>query len=193
MPIATSSISAKVKSPSKLAHIVLQTTQFKEMVSYWETFLGAKVNFNNGHLAFLSYDDEHHRVAIVQMPGVSPRVPMAAGLQHVAFTYDTLEDLLLAYRSRKQHGFLPGWSVNHGPTTSMYYRDPDGNAIETQIENFDNTEDASKFMEGPLFKQNPVGTDFDPEDLIKRLDAGEDAVSIKKRAEIGDRHESPYF
>jgi catechol-2,3-dioxygenase len=193
MSIPTTLISVRVKSPSKLAHIVLQTTQFQEMVSYWETFLGAKVNFNNGHLAFLSYDDEHHRVAIAQVSGLSPRASMAAGLQHVAFTYDTLEDLLSAYRSRKQHGLLPSWSVNHGPTTSIYYRDPDGNAIETQVDNFDNNEDASKFMEGPLFALNPIGTDFDPEDLIKRLDSGEDEASIKKRVEISERLASPQF
>jgi len=26
--------------------------------------------------------------------------------------------------------------VNHRPTTSMYYRDPDGNRVELQIDNF---------------------------------------------------------
>jgi catechol-2,3-dioxygenase len=193
MAIATAPISSKVKSPSKLAHVVLQTTQLKEMVSYWETFLGAEVIFNNGHLAFMSYDDEHHRIAIAQAPGVGPRDPRASGLQHIAFTFDNLQDLMLAYRSRKQHGILPSWSVNHGPTTSMYYRDPDGNAIETQVDNFENSEAATAFMSSPFFAQNPIGTDFDPEDLIKRLDSGEDDASIKKRIEIGDRFAPPIF
>jgi catechol-2,3-dioxygenase len=193
MAIATAPIPTKVKSPSKLAHVVLQTTKLKEMVSYWETFLGAEVSFNNGHLAFMSYDDEHHRIAIAQAPGVGPRDSATSGIQHIAFTFDNLQDLMLAYRARKQHGILPSWSVNHGITTSMYYRDPDGNAIETQVDNFDNNEEATAFMSSPFFAQNPIGTDFDPEDLIKRLDSGEDETSIKKRVEIGQRYVLPRF
>lgn len=193
MVVATAPIPSKVKSPSKLAHVVLQTTQLEKMVSYWETFLGAEVVFNNGHLAFMSYDDEHHRIAIAQAPGVGSRDPMASGLQHIAFTFDNLQDLMLAYRARKQHGILPSWSVNHGPTTSMYYRDPDGNAIETQVDNFESSEEATAFMSSRFFAQNPIGTDFDPEDLINRLDNGEDDASIKKRVEIGDRFAPPPF
>lgn len=193
MAIATAPIPNKVKSPSKLAHVVLQTRQFKEMVSYWETFLGADIIFRNNYLAFMSYDDEHHRIAIAQGPGVGPRDPKASGLQHIAFTFDNLQDLMMAYRARKHHGILPAWSVNHGPTTSIYYRDPDGNAIETQVDNFENNEEATAFMSSPFFAQNPIGTDFDPEELIKRLDNGEDDASIKKRVEIGDRFAPPPF
>ena len=79
------------------------------------------------------------------------------------------------------------WCVNHGPTTSMYYRDPDGNLLETQTDNFDTPEEANDFMASESFMQNPVGTDFDPQDLIRRLKAGEDHASIKKRTEIGRR------
>lgn len=43
-------------------------------------------------------------------------------VQHVAFTFDTLDGLLLAYRQRKARGILPMWCVNHGPTTSLYYQ-----------------------------------------------------------------------
>ena len=37
------------------------------------------------------------------------------------------------------------------------------------------------------FAMNPIGTDFEAEDLIKRLESGEDEKSIKKRVEIGPR------
>jgi len=42
-------------------------------------------------------------------------------------------------------------------------------------------------MEGDLFKMNPIGTDFQPEELIKRLESGEDERKIKERVEIGAR------
>ena len=69
----------------------------------------------------------------------------------------------------------------------MYYRDPDGNEIETQVDNYDSVEEIAAFMDGPLFTENPIGTDFDPQELIKRLESGEDEKVIKKRIEIGPR------
>jgi hypothetical protein len=108
-------------------------------------------------------------------------------IEHVAFTFDTLELLALAYRQRKARGIVPVWSVNHGPTTSIYYKDPDGNMIETQVDNFDTVEAANDFMSSKEFAENPIGTDFDPEDLIQKLRRGEDQASIKKRVEIGPR------
>jgi hypothetical protein len=90
-------------------------------------------------------------------------------MHHVAFAFDTLADLLQVYQQRKAHGMLPKWCVNHGPTTSIYYQDPDGNLIETQVDNFISPEDADAFMSGPLFAENPIGTDFDPEVLQRKM------------------------
>lgn len=178
---------SKVKSPSKLAHVVLVTGKFKEMVDYYKIFLGAEVSYENDVLSFLRYDEEHHRIAIAGIPGTTEKPKNAAGLHHVAFTFDTLDDLALAYKQRKELGILPSACLNHGPTTSIYYTDPDGNRIETQVDNFDTPEEANGFMASEAFAQNPIGTDFDPEDLVRRLAAGESHATIKKRVEIGPR------
>ncbi|KAF2491271.1 Glyoxalase/Bleomycin resistance protein/Dihydroxybiphenyl dioxygenase [Lophium mytilinum] len=177
----------QVKSPAILAHVVLRTANFKEMVNFYKTFLGASAAYENDFLSFLTYDEEHHRIALLCVPGTGPKVPTSSGLEHIAFAYEKLEDLALAYRQRKAKGILPVWSVNHGPTTSIYYKDPDGNMLETQVDNFDVPDDATKFMMSKDFEVNPFGTDFEPEDLIKRLRAGEDEKSIKKRIESGPR------
>ncbi|KIW79157.1 hypothetical protein Z517_05769 [Fonsecaea pedrosoi CBS 271.37] len=177
----------EVKSPSSLAHVVLRTPNFKAMNDYYKTFLGAKASYENEILSLLTYDEEHHRVAIVAVPGTGPKVPKSAGLEHIAFTFNTLDDLTLAYRQRKEAGILPSWCVNHGPTTSIYYTDPDGNMIETQVDNFDTVDEANAFMASRAFAENPIGTDFDPEELIRRLESGEDHRSIKKRIENGPR------
>ncbi|KAJ4986251.1 glyoxalase/Bleomycin resistance protein/Dioxygenase [Stagonosporopsis vannaccii] len=176
-----------VKSPTKLAHVVLRTNNFKSMVDFYRVFLGAQVIYENEMLAFLSYDDEHHRIAILAIPGTESKQATSCGLEHIAFTFDNLSDLLLAYRQRKTHGILPLWPVNHGPTTSIYYKDPDGNQIETQVDNFENAEDATNFMKSKEFAENPIGVDFDPEDMIQRLQKGEDERSLCKRVEIGAR------
>jgi len=179
-------VSSKVISPSKLAHIVLRTSKFEEMVEYYKTFLGATATYENAFLSFLTYDDEHHRIAIASIPGTGPKQPTSAGLEHIAFTFDSLADLTLAYKQRKAKGITPFWSVNHGPTTSIYYQDPDGNQIETQVDNLPVNE-ASELMGNEDFAQNPIGVDFDPEELIERLKSGEDEAKIKKRPNIGPR------
>ena len=104
----------------------------------------------------------------------------------MAFTYDTLEDLLLAYRQRLTKGLKPIWCVNHGPTMSMYYRDPDGNTNEMQVDSLD-VHGTTAFLEGPEFAENPIGVDYDPEELIKRLENGEAFESMVKRPQAGPR------
>lgn len=177
----------KVLSPSSLAHVVLRTANFQAMIDFWTLFLGATVTHKNDSLAFLRYDDEHHRIAIIAVPGTLPRAGTTAGLHHVAFSFDKLAGLLQSYRQRKAHGILPTWCVNHGPTTSIYYQDPDGNLIETQVDNFDSSEDANTFMSSALFAENPIGTDFDPEELDRNMQNGVDESLLKRRVEIGPR------
>ena len=84
-------------------------------------------------------------------------------------------------------GLPPIWCVNHGPTTSIYYKDPDGNVLETQVDNFDTAEEANGFMATEESARNPIGTDFDPEVLIERLRAGEDERGLKRSVECGPR------
>lgn len=176
-----------VTSPSKLAHVVLRTNQLESMIKFYTDFLGAQVVYKNEMLAFLSYDEEHHRIALIQAPGTQAKVPTSCGLEHIAFSFDSLPDLLLAYRQRKAKGIMPLWSVNHGPTTSVYYRDPDGNEVETQVDNFEDAAKATEFMKSKAFAENPIGVDFDPEDFIARLQNGEAQEALLKRAEIGPR------
>lgn len=76
--------------------------------------------------------------------------------------------------------------MNHGPTTSIYYQDPDGNNIETQVDNLP-VDEATALMGSEEFAQNPIGVDFDPEELIEKLKRGEDETKIKKRPNIGPR------
>jgi len=177
----------KVMSPTSLAHVVLRTNNFRPMVDYYVDFLGGRVAYQNEYLAFLTYDHEHHRIAILQVPGTGNKVVGSSGLEHIAFTFDTLDDLVLAYQQRKCLGMLPRWCINHGPTTSMYYQDPDGNEIETQVDNFDSVQETDEYMRSKEFGENPIGVEYRPEDLIERLEAKEDHRSIKQRPNFGPR------
>lgn len=186
-------VGASVTSPSMLAHVVLRTGNLAKMADFYTTFLGGTVTHGNDFLSFITYDEEHHRIALIAMPDTAPKIPTSAGLEHIAFSFPTLSALLLAYRQRKARGIPPLWCVNHGPTTSIYYRDPDGNMLETQVDNFDTVDQATRFMTSEAFSVNPIGTDFDPEELIARIRKGEADEVLKKRPEIGPRGLPDFF
>lgn len=133
MPNTLSNPGSEVLSPSSLAHVVLRSSNFSAMRDFYKIFLGATASFESDDLAFLTYDEEHHRIAIINMPHLGAKDSNKRGLDHIAFTYPTLDTLALAYLQRKANGILPAWPVNHGPTTSIYYLDPDGNRLETQV------------------------------------------------------------
>ncbi|KAI0384209.1 Glyoxalase/Bleomycin resistance protein/Dihydroxybiphenyl dioxygenase [Hypomontagnella monticulosa] len=179
--------SGKVLSPSRLAHVVLRTARFRPMIEWYNAVLGAHAVVETPNLAFLTYDDEHHRIAIAGIPTCSDKVRNSAGLEHIAFTFDKMTDLADTYLQRKARGIVPIWCVNHGPTTSMYYQDPDGNMVEMQVDNFETADEATAYMTGPEMVENPFGVDFDPEDLVRRLKSGESEDEIKKRPSIGPR------
>jgi len=55
----------KVLSPSKLAHVLLQTNKFEHMKRFYVQFLGGKVEKESGPLAFLTYDHHPYSTALV--------------------------------------------------------------------------------------------------------------------------------
>ncbi|KAF3060783.1 Biphenyl-2,3-diol 1,2-dioxygenase 2 [Trichoderma lentiforme] len=176
-----------ITSPSRLAHVVLRTGNLKEMSPFYKTFLGGKAQVESDQVAFITYDDEHHRIALVSRPDLQQLPPKSCGLDHIAFGFDDIEGLLKAYSRRKEHGVTPVWCVHHGLTISMYYRDPDGNVLETFIDAFDDLEKQDAYMTSKDFVENPIGVDFDPEDMLRRVQSGESKESIHRRPNIGPR------
>ena len=174
-------------SPLKLAHIVFRTARYVELVAWYKAVLNAKVAFGNDVLTFLSYDEEHHRVAIIHVPDMPPKATPTAGLHHVAFTFRSLGDLLSTYVRLRDLDILPVFVINHGPTTSLYYEDPDLNNIELQVDNYDSIEEATAFFYSPAFAENPIGVEFDPEVILARFEAGEPEASLKRRPNAGPK------
>lgn len=160
-------------APTKLAHVVRRTSRFAEMIRWHEVVFGAYPVYKDDTIAFLTYDDEHHRFAIANIPGLPDQPELAAGTDHVAFTHDSLGDLLYTYERLKGEGIVPYWCINHGMTTSMYYKDPDGNRVEFQADNFPSVEEGNAWIRNSDFAANPIGVIFEPEDLLARFKAGE--------------------
>jgi catechol-2,3-dioxygenase len=171
-------------APVKFAHIVFRTAQKDAMVEWYRTVFEAEPALDNPLLTFLTFDDEHHRIALVAMPGLETPPRNHAGMEHCAFTYASLADLVATFKRLRTAGILPYWCINHGPNLSFYYRDPDGNQVELQIDVFDSREAVDAWYAASDFATNPIGVKFDPDELIRRFEAGEDVASITTRPRI---------
>lgn len=175
MPAATDTV-----VPSKLAHYVIRARQFPEMLAWYRTVFHLRTTFEAPVIAFLSWDDEHHRIAFLNTSHLAAPEPRRTGIDHVAFTYASLPALLHTWERLKVQGITPFWCINHGMTTSMYYRDPDGNEIELQADNFPTMDECRAWFESPAFAANPIGVDYDPEALLAKLRAGVPLAELQK-------------
>ncbi len=173
--------------PAKLAHVVYMTRRFDAMVDWYRNVFEASVVFQNPAFAFLTYDEEHHRFAFANLDllrpaGVGPDDRGEIGLNHVGFTYSTVGDLLSTYVRLKKAGTVPYWPVHHGTTLSLYYKDPDGNRLELQVD-CGSVEQANTYMASERFAANPAGVRFDPDALLARYESGADAETLLQMPE----------
>jgi catechol-2,3-dioxygenase len=162
----------------RISHMVLRTTCLKEMIDWYTTVFNAKVLFQSDFGAFLTYDDEHHRIALFAIPGVTKKAKNSSGLDHVAFIYPSFAAWITTYERLKAIGITPRATMHHGITMSLYYRDPDDNGIELGLDNVDKA-GWIEWMETNLGK-TIAGGPLDPEDLARRFHAGEAESELRQ-------------
>jgi catechol 2,3-dioxygenase-like lactoylglutathione lyase family enzyme len=173
--------------PDLLAHFVVKTARPREMIAWYGEVFGARVVHEDAQIAFLTWDEESHRLALVKVPRVLRYLfPLAKyrrkiyGVDHLAFTYHSIEALLVTYKRLKKAGIRPVWAINHGPTTSLYYEDPDGIRLEFQVENFATAQATADFFASDEFAANPIGVTIDPDYLVERLFRGDQPAELLK-------------
>jgi catechol-2,3-dioxygenase len=165
--------------PAKFAHVVYMTRRYEAMIAWYRDVFEAEIVNMDPALAFLTYDDEHHRFAFANLDllkpdGGGPDDRGQIGVNHVAYTYASVADLLHTYERLKAADIHPYWPVHHGTTLSLYYADPDGNRMELQVDAC-SAEDGRALLAAT---DNPVGVMFDPEALVARWRAGEGEAEL---------------
>lgn len=183
-PASETSLQTRI-SPARFVHVVYRTHRFDEMIDWYQKVLGATIQHYSPVIAFVTYDQEHHRVAFLNLSLIEPDGPKdrqdRVGVDHVAYTFNSLRELMENYAQLKAMNILPYWKLHHGITISLYYGDPDGNRMEFQVDVYKTNEEANAFMTGPGFAQNPIGVEFDPDEWLERLRAGEPEIHFFER------------
>lgn len=159
-------------APSLFAHFVLRSSDMTRLVDWYCTVLAMRVVQRNDFICFMTYDQEHHRLAVVNVAGLHEPGERAWGLAHVAYTFRSIGELLSTWRRLADQGIEPYRPIHHGPTISLYYRDPDGNSVELQVDRYRTKEECSAYFASEAFRRNPVGVAFDPAELAARYQAG---------------------
>lgn len=173
----------------KLHHVTIKTRRLAEMVEWYRVVVGADVTFMDASNAWTTNDQANHRVAFLSSPGLSDDSNKArhTGMHHSAFEYDSFSDLVQSYDRLKGEGIEPAFCLEHGMTTSFYYRDPDGNFVELQSDNFGDWAKSTEYMQAnPDFKANPIGVFFNPALVSEAHRSGVDFPLLQKRIRAGE-------
>ncbi len=173
--------------PARLHHVNLKAYKFEEMRDFYTALIGIHPNAEVGTFGWYTFDTANHRLALMHQPNFTERVEASAGMHHMAFEYDALDDLMRTYLRLKKIGVLPAAYLDHGMTTSFYYRDPDGNYIELQVDNFGlDPARSTAFMHTPAFLANPIGVPINPESYVAAWQQGASLQELHERSYAGE-------
>ncbi len=163
----------KPATPVLFAHFVLRSSNIQPMIDWYSAVLNMHIVQRTDYICFLTYDDEHHRLGIVNLAGLTAPDAKNSGLAHVAYTFADIGALLSTCRRVKALGIAPARCIHHGPTVSIYYRDPDGNGVRAAGRPLRRPRRRPRPTSRPTaFRKNPIGVAFDPEVLAKAYEAG---------------------
>lgn len=125
--------------PERIAHVVLKVRELARSRKFYTQVLGMDVMKESPEIGMLFLANnrrDHHEIALLEV-GLQAEAPRAneIGLVHIAFRLRTEEDLRAAYKELKEREVPISFTVNHGITKSVYFRDPDGYELEVYCDN----------------------------------------------------------
>lgn len=170
-------------------HVTFKTSRLDEMVAWYGTVVGARPTFQDASNAWTTNDEANHRVAFLSAPGLGddPDKRNHNGIHHSAFEYESFADLMSSYARLRDEGIEPAFSLDHGMTISIYYKDPEGNFVELQCDSYGDWRQSSEWMRSsPDFAANPIGTFFDPERVYQAHKAGQGFDELHVAMRRGD-------
>src|SRR5215831_5686875 len=180
-----------------LHHFGVATSHLERMVEWYSKVLGMVTVYSTSNaseagvsagLAFVSNDKANHRLAIISLPELKDDADKKGHvkLQHVAFEYPTIDDLLNSYTRIKELGIEPVLTTDHGVSIAFYYKDPDGNTIELFVDNFGNWDRSREYMQSWDRTAASIGTFVDAEKLVAARQAGMSFAELHRRAYAGE-------
>lgn len=120
--------------PRMVGHVHLKVRELDPAVTFYTEVLGLGVTERHGRIAFLSWGERHHDIALQAIGSGAPDPPSSGvGLYHAALEVESREALVAVYERLQARG-VPVSPVDHGISKALYFDDPDGHGLEVYLD-----------------------------------------------------------
>jgi catechol 2,3-dioxygenase len=131
----------------RIGHVVIKVRNLERSRKFYTEILGMDVMMEIPAIpgCFLANDRrDHHEIALFEVGAEADGLHgRQIGLAHIAFRLRNEQDLRAAYQEFKEKDVPISFTVDHGVTKSIYFRDPDGHELEVYVDN--SPEEMAKF------------------------------------------------
>lgn len=185
----------------RISETVLKTARIVEMRAWYRAVLelepsiehmpdGAE-RFEDGsqrasgmRLCFFELNEDYpyfQTLGMFEVPNTSlARNENSPGLHHMQFHAGTMDALINRFEALDAQSIRPVRTMNHGPSMSFYYADPDGNTVELTANNFADLNEYRSFLKSDRFRENPSGFVIDPDELRRRFRSGQSIEELRE-------------
>ena len=154
----------------RIGHVVIKVRELERSRKFYTDVLGMDVMMEIPAIpaVFLANNRrDHHEIALFEVGAEAEGLrSKQIGLAHIAFRLRNEEELRAAYKEFKGKEVPISFTVNHGVTKSIYFRDPDGHELEVYCDN--PPEEIAKFP-NPYMGTNKLEFATDEPSLVEAI------------------------
>jgi len=123
-------------------------TYVEESTKFYTEVIGFQISKQSDTATFLTCGKIHHDLALFKAKQTF-RVEGGVGLNHMALQVEDFDMLTEYHNILEANNIEIDHTTDHGMTSSIYLKDPDGNGIELFCNNQDNPEEGLALMGSP--------------------------------------------
>ena len=139
---------------SRLGHVIIKVRDVKRAEDFYNRLLGIPIQArsSSGKLTFFTLG-QHHDFGVMEVGAEAPTPASdAIGTDHFAFRLEGGMDELREAKAKLDAAGVAVAPIDHVVTKSLYFSDPDGNALELFVDGEEVWRDdpSTVFRAGPL-------------------------------------------